>query len=105
MVKLQGHIDTTTIETARDLFRTWMQTRPAGVYQSSIMFTEATRLCEMIAAALDAIHDSAMREAQTELDRLRNIERVAWLVIHDEWLPQGGMDILTVLHQALTRKS
>jgi hypothetical protein len=57
--------------TARTLLHEWMQTRPSGAYQSSIMSTEATRLVEMIAAAVDS-RDAATfvqgrREALTEM--------------------------------------
>ncbi len=44
---------------ARELFQTWMKTRPADTYQSSIMSTEATRLVAMIA---DAFADTGEAE-------------------------------------------
>jgi len=63
---------TDDVERARDLFLTWMRTRPGGVYQSSIQSTEATRLFGMIAAALRDERERCARHIEARAVALRD---------------------------------
>lgn len=56
----------------RDLFLTWMRTRPGGVYQSSIQATEATRLFGMIAAALREEREACARRIEARACHIRD---------------------------------